>query len=59
MLGALCVPIRRLSEQIDEAILRDRLLEEEERAGPPRFDRAVDRSLAADHDRSPAADRFP
>ena len=59
MLGALLVAIRRLSEQIDETVLRHRLLEEEERAGPPGFDRAVDRALRRRSRWSPAAGRSP
>jgi hypothetical protein len=51
MLGALFVPIRGLSEEIDETVLRHGLLEKEERAGTARLDGTVDRALAADDDR--------
>jgi hypothetical protein len=51
VLGALFVTIRGLTQQIDQPILQDRLLEEEERSGSPGFDRPVNGALTTDHDR--------
>ena len=51
VLGALFRTIGRLTQQIDQPILRDRLLEEEERTGPSRFDRPMDSPLATDDNR--------
>jgi hypothetical protein len=50
MLGALFGAIRRLPEQIHQPVLRDRFLDEEERARPSGFDGAIPRAFAADHD---------
>jgi hypothetical protein len=51
MLGTLFIAIGCLTQQIDEPILRNRLLEEEERAGAPGLDGPVYGSLSTDHDR--------
>ena len=50
MLGALLRAVDRAAENRHQPFLADGLFEEEERARLSRFDRARDRSLAADHD---------
>jgi hypothetical protein len=49
VLGALLGPIDGLADHVQQAILGHRLLEEVERAGLSRFDRARHRPLPADH----------